>query len=99
VGDAAPQPTQLVGVHVVVGAGSPGVGELGPEEVADPLFHLLEADVGLQRLLLQQHGQQQGHVLESSTFVIAVLVEDEGSPRWQQLEAVYHCSTVPSLES
>lgn len=84
---------------MVIGAGGPGVGELGPEKVTDPLFHLLEADVGLQCLLLQQHGQQQGHVLESSTFMVTVLVEDEGGPGRQQLKAVYHCSTAPSLES
>lgn len=98
-GDAAPQPTQLVRIHVVVGAGGPGVGELGPEEVTDLLFHLREADVGLQGLLLQQHGQQQSYILESSTFVVTVFVEDEGGPRRQQFKAVYHRSTALCLES
>lgn len=97
-GDAAPQPAQLVRVHAVVGAGAPGAGELGPEEVTDPLLHLLEADAALQHVLLQQHRQQQGHVLEGGALVVAVLVEDEGGPGGQQLEAVNHRGPAAGLE-
>lgn len=98
VGDAAPQPAQLVRVHVVVGAGGAAAGELGPEEVPDSLLHLPEADVALQRVLLQQHRQQQGHILEGGALVVTVLVEDEGGPGGQQLEAVNHRGPAPGRE-
>lgn len=97
-GDAAPQPAQLVRVHAIVGAGDRAAGELGPEEVPDPLLHLLEADVAVQRVLLQQHGQQQGHVLEGGALVVAVLVEDERGAGGQQLEAVNDRGSAPGVE-
>lgn len=54
------------------------VGKPLPEEIAHFLFRFPWADTCFQRFLLQQDGQDQGHVFKGGVLVVAVLVEDQG---------------------
>lgn len=47
VGDAAPQPAQLVRIHAVEGVGRVRVGEPGPEKISHFFFCFPRADTGL----------------------------------------------------
>ena len=96
VGNPAPEPAQFVGIHVVEGPGGVSVGKPLPEEIAHFLFRFPWADTCFQRFLLQQDGQDQGHVFKGGVLVVAVLVEDQGGACREGLKAMYH-SSLPAL--
>ncbi len=87
-GDAAPQSTVLVSVHLIEGSLVAGAHQPFLNIVLHHLLHFLQTQIIADLILRQQHSEQQEHLLVCGVLMVAVAIKNEGGA-WRQLfEAV-----------